>query len=372
MNQPLNVQQLGLSYGDLHVFNDVCFALESGEIGCLLGPSGCGKTSLLRAIAGFEQAHSGHIDIAGETVAGPQCWQAPEQRQVGMVFQDFALFPHLTVAANIAFGLEQNKAKQGEFASKAQREARVTQLLELVNLSQYANAYPHQLSGGQQQRIALARALAPKPALLLLDEPFSSIDTELREQLAVQIRAILKAEQTAAILVTHDQQEAFTIADRIGVMRDGRLRQWALAAEIYRRPADRVIAEFIGRGVFIDGIMSDARHAQTALGELPVDYVAAAVDAETSADEARSGQAVQVLIRPQQLSVNTDDGVLAQVEQTRFRGAVSDYHLRVEHEAGAQHLICEMPTRSQGSEHHSQQLKVRFNDRQALAYPHSS
>lgn len=365
MNQPLNVQQLGLSYGDLHVFNDVCFALESGEIGCLLGPSGCGKTSLLRAIAGFEQAHSGHIDIAGETVAGPQCWQAPEQRQVGMVFQDFALFPHLTVAANIAFGLEQSKAKADEFASKAQREARVTQLLDLVNLSQYATAYPHQLSGGQQQRIALARALAPKPALLLLDEPFSSIDTELREQLAVQIRAILKAENTAAILVTHDQQEAFTIADRIGVMRDGRLRQWALAAEIYRRPADQVIAEFIGRGVFIDGVMSDAQHATTALGELAVDFV----DGGHQDSSATAGRAVQVLIRPQQLSVDTEQGVIAHVEQSRFRGAVSDYHLRIDDGNKAQHLICEMPTRSQANAIDATTIKVRFNDDQALAYP---
>lgn len=320
--QPLVLHEVSVAYAHHPVVDGISFSLESDEIGCLLGPSGCGKTSLLRAIAGFEQPRAGRIQIAGETVAGPDRWRAPEERRVGMVFQDFALFPHLNVVANIAFGLRQ--------LSSVQREQRVRELLALMSLEAYAEAFPHQLSGGQQQRVAVARALAPKPALLLLDEPFSSIDTDLREQLAIQIRSVLKAESMAAILVTHDQQEAFAFADRIGVVHDGRLRQWASATALYQHPADAFVAEFIGRGVLIGGHLSAANSVSTALGELPCQSTVANI-----------GQSVRVLIRPEQLAVARAEGQLATIIERRFRGACYQCRVRL---AGGEMVLCQVPS----------------------------
>ena len=224
----LVIEQLALSYGQQQVLQQVSLQLASGQLGCLLGPSGSGKSSLLRAIAGFEQADSGQISLAGQLLSASGHHLPPQHRQVGMVFQDFALFPHLTVADNIAFGLA------GQ--SKLQQQQRVTALLALVGLSALANRYPHQLSGGQQQRVALARALAPKPRLLLLDEPFSGLDADLRQQLAADVAAILRAEQISALLVTHDQQEAFALADQIGVLSGGRLLQWDTPLKLYQQP----------------------------------------------------------------------------------------------------------------------------------------
>ncbi|HSJ47486.1 MAG TPA: ABC transporter ATP-binding protein, partial [Gammaproteobacteria bacterium] len=229
MNKPdtaaplLEVDRIRVRYGDLPVVEDMSFHLDQGRIGCLLGLSGCGKTTVLRAIAGFEPVSEGEIRLGGQVVSRPGWSLAPEQRQVGMVFQDFALFPHLTIADNIAFGIRQQAASR--------REARVLELLELVGLGAYARGYPHQLSGGQQQRVALARAIAPRPALMLLDEPFSSMDKDLREQLAREVRAILRHEWIKPGLVTHDQLEAFLMADEIGVMHAGRLEQWGSAYE---------------------------------------------------------------------------------------------------------------------------------------------
>ncbi len=221
---------------------DVSFNLAAGEIGVLIGPSGCGKTTLLRTVAGLERVESGTITLAGETVSSAALHQPAEARRIGMVFQDFALFPHLDVAQNVAFGLSH--------LSKSDRETRVDEVLQLVGLDHSHRNYPHQLSGGQQQRVALARALAPSPRLLLLDEPFSSLDVDLRERLAHEVRGILKAAGATALFVTHDQLEAFAIGDRIGVMHHGRLHQWDDAYALYHRPATRFVADFIGHGVF--------------------------------------------------------------------------------------------------------------------------
>ena len=230
--------------GDTKVVVDgLSLELASGEIGCLLGASGCGKTTVLRAIAGFEPLLAGRAELQGEVIADARAGQPPEQRRVGMMFQDYALFPHLDVAANVAFGLNR--------MPRAQRGERVREMLELVGLEQSADAYPHELSGGQQQRVALARALAPGPALLLLDEPFSNLDIDTRQRLAGELRGLLKAAGTTVLMVTHDQSEAFAMADRIGVMERGRILQWDSAQALYRRPADRFVADFIGRGSLV-------------------------------------------------------------------------------------------------------------------------
>ena len=229
------------------VLHQIDFKLASGEILGLLGPSGCGKTTLLRIIAGFETPTSGEVYLEGNCVSGATGLIPPERRQTGMVFQDYALFPHLTIADNIAFGL-QHKSQQ---LSRSQIKERVTEVLHLVGLIGLERRYPHELSGGQQQRIALARALAPRPNLILLDEPLSNLDVQVRQRLRYEIRHILKATGTAAIFVTHDQEEAMAISDRIGVMHQGRLEQIGTPEEIYRAPASRFVAEFVTQANFL-------------------------------------------------------------------------------------------------------------------------
>lgn len=217
----------------------VSLALERGDLLALLGPSGCGKTTLLRLIAGFEYLQSGTVEIAGRKVAGSGCWVPPEQRCLGMVFQDYALFPHLTVAENIGFGLK-------KYAGDA-----VSRLLKLVGLMGLEKRYPHELSGGQQQRVALARALAPQPQLVLLDEPLSNLDVQVRLRLREEVRDILQATQTSGIFVTHDQEEALAIADHVGVMRCGKLEQLGTPQEVYTQPASRFVAEFVTGANFV-------------------------------------------------------------------------------------------------------------------------
>ena len=225
------------------VVQRLSLCLPRGEIGALLGASGCGKTTALRAIAGFEPVAEGRIVLGGVELARGGNALAPEQRHIGMMFQDYALFPHLDVARNVGFGLARWPRRE--------REARVAEMLALVGLPDRAGAWPHELSGGQQQRVALARALAPSPALLLLDEPFSNLDIDTREHLAAELRAILRRTGTTALLVTHDQAEAFAMADAIGVMDRGRILQWADAATLYARPVDPFVAGFIGRGCVV-------------------------------------------------------------------------------------------------------------------------
>lgn len=237
----LALAHLRLAYetpkGLTDVVHDLSLTLERGQIGCLLGASGCGKSTVLRAIAGFEPLRAGHISLFGRQLASASGHLPPERRHVGMMFQDYALFPHLTVAANVGFGLNR--------LGRAQRQARVLAMLELVGLQDTADRHPHELSGGQQQRVALARALAPAPDLLLLDEPFSNLDVNTREHLAVEVRNILKSTDHTAILVTHNQAEAFAIADRIGVMHEGRILQWDTPANLRDNPVNEFVARFL-------------------------------------------------------------------------------------------------------------------------------
>lgn len=223
--------------------NAVTLKLYEGEILGLLGPSGCGKTTLLRLIAGFECPQSGTIELAGQTVAGNGQWLPPERRDVGMVFQDYALFPHLTLAGNVSFGLK-NRRRFRRYTPK-QIQQRVQEAIALVGLEGLENRYPHELSGGQQQRVALARALAPQPSLVLLDEPLSNLDVQVRLRLRQEVRDILKQTGTSAVFVTHDQEEALSICDQVAVIRSGQIEQFGTPEVIYREPASRFVAEFV-------------------------------------------------------------------------------------------------------------------------------
>lgn len=248
----LQIDQVSVSYprASAPAVQSVSLGLQAGQLGVLIGPSGSGKTTLLRAIAGLEHPQSGRILLDQQILDGPGIRIAAEQRRIGMVFQDFALFPHLSVAANIGFGLREG--------SKQQRSQRVQEMLALVGLTGMQDKFPHQLSGGQQQRVALARALAPQPRLLLLDEPFSSLDVELRERLADDVRNILKQAGATALMVTHDQMEAFAVGDVVGVMQQSHLEQWDQPYALYHRPATRFVADFIGHGVFVPGTLLQA------------------------------------------------------------------------------------------------------------------
>jgi iron(III) transport system ATP-binding protein len=233
------------------VLQEVAFRLPQGDILGIVGPSGCGKTTLLRIIAGFEQPDSGRIRIGGQVVAGEGQWVPPERRGVGLVFQDFALFPHLNVLANVMFGLQSPAVASKRQAYHQQARERAYEVLRLVGLEDYVHRYPHELSGGQQQRVALARALAPKPSLILLDEPLSNLDVQTRYYLREEIRKILKQTRTSAIFVTHDQEEALSLSDWVAVMRGGRIEQWGSPEEVYREPATRFVAEFITQANFL-------------------------------------------------------------------------------------------------------------------------
>ena len=305
----LEIDQISVRYGAVAVVQALSCQVAQGRIGCLLGPSGCGKTTVLRAIAGFEPVATGEIRLRGKVVSRPNWALAPERRLVGMVFQDFALFPHLSVADNVAFGIRKLGA--------AQRDARVAELLELVGLGAYARVYPHQLSGGQQQRVALARAIAPRPNLLLMDEPFSSMDVELREQLAREVRGILRHEGITAVLVTHDQMEAFAMADEIGVMQRGRLEQWGSAYDLYHRPVSRFVADFIGQGVLLPGKVLNANQVETELG-----IITGKVAPDMAPDTA-----VDVLVRPDDIIHDDASPRLTQVCDKAFRGAEFLYTL---------------------------------------------
>ena len=248
----LSVSQVSLVYPQSPnaVLSQASLTLAQGQIACLLGASGCGKTSLLRCIAGFETPSEGSIYLGKIQAFGKQQVLPVERRRIGMVFQDYALFPHLTVAANIGFGLKNSQIDHHQHASI------IHDTLRLLGLLSEAEKYPHQISGGQQQRVAIGRAIAPKPALLLLDEPFSNLDLHLRERLAHDLRQLLKSQNITALMVTHDQQEAFAFADMIGVMNQGKIEQWGSADSIYRQPETDYVANFIGDGVVLTQIQA--------------------------------------------------------------------------------------------------------------------
>jgi len=315
----------------------VSLGLQQGQVGVLIGPSGCGKTSLLRAVAGLERCANGRVAIDGAVLsdAASGLHLAPEQRQIGMVFQDYALFPHLSVADNVAFGVAG--------LARAARQQRVQQMLDLVGLGHAAKRAPHQLSGGQQQRVALARALAPKPRLLLLDEPFSSLDVDLRERLAQEVRVILKDSGTTALLVTHDQLEAFAVGDVIGVMNKGHLEQWDDAYTLYHRPASRFVAQFIGHGVFAPAQIVACAHGpcvHTPVGEL--DDVAGC-----PLPEAFPNGECDVLLRADDIVHDDASPVRALIERKAFRGSEFLLTLRLE---GGQRVMAHVPS------HHDHQV----------------
>jgi iron(III) transport system ATP-binding protein len=313
----LQLENVRHAYGGHEAVRGVSLALERGAIGCLLGPSGCGKTTTLRAIAGFERITAGEIRVGGVTVSGPGVHVSPERRRVGMVFQDGSLFPHLRVAENVAFGLRALAA--------GARAARVAELLAVVGLADLGRKYPHELSGGQQQRVALARALAPRPELILLDEPFSSLDVDLRERLSIEVRHILKRSGMTAVLVTHDQHEAFAMADEVGVLRDGRIEQWSTAYDLYHRPANPFVADFVGEGVLVPGRAVTAREVEIELGRLPSDAGDAGPGCTACAGTCR----VEVLLRPDDVVHDEDAPTRAEVVAKAFRGAEFLYTLRL-------------------------------------------
>ena len=279
---------------------DLTLELAKGEILALLGPSGCGKTTTLRLIAGFERPDTGTVGIGGRIMTDPMTFVPPEQREVGVVFQEYTLFPHLTVEANIAFGLQRLGSQH--------RNQRVKEMLEMVGLAPLARRYPHELSGGQQQRVALARALAPHPSILLLDEPFSNLDTDLRTQMLREVYSILRGLGTTAIFITHDQEEAFTVADRVAVLNQGRLEQLGRPEEIYHLPATRFVARFVGK-------------ANCLLGRVVAEGIATPLGIVPNTPGLPEGARVEVMVRPDQIELTPDPAGDAVVMSCRFRGA---------------------------------------------------
>ena len=308
----LDVKNVSASHMKLDILDRVNLRVNAYDIVCLLGPSGCGKTTLLRSIAGLHKIDQGSIEVENKVISTPQNSLAAEARNIGMMFQDLALFPHLTIFDNVAFGIR-----------KLQRtyvQQQVEHVLDLVEIdAKHHRKYPHELSGGQQQRVALARALAPKPSILLLDEPFSSLDPDLREQLATQVRDILKQEKMTAVLVTHDQLEAFAVADWIGVMEHGKIVQFDTPYNIYHEPVSRFVADFVGLGNLIPATILDSNSIETVFGKLngPVDSTF------------KTGEIVDLLVRPDDIPHDDTSQVTAIVEDKRFLGAEFLYTLRL-------------------------------------------
>ncbi|MFM8665197.1 MAG: ABC transporter ATP-binding protein [Betaproteobacteria bacterium] len=353
----LQVDQATLRYPGAHrpAADGVSLSLTTGQIGVLIGPSGCGKTSLLRGIAGLERLSEGRISVRERLLSGPGQHLAPEDRQIGMVFQDYALFPHLSEAENVAFGIKHLAA--------GQRSRRVAELLDVVGLAHAAQRAPHQLSGGQQQRIALARALAPGPQLLLLDEPFSSLDVDLRERLAHDLRTILKQTGTTALFVTHDQQEAFALGDVIGVMHRGRLEQWDSPYELYHRPATRFVAEFIGHAVFTPAQIVLCAHGpcvHTPLGEIDNPN-------ECPLPSAYPDGRCDVLLRADDILHDDDSPVKGRIERKAFRGSEFLYTLRL---ATGEQVLTHVP--SHHDHHLGEWIGIRLQMDHVVTFPRIS
>jgi iron(III) transport system ATP-binding protein len=308
----LQLSDITCNYGRENAVQNVSISVNPGAQVCLLGPSGCGKTTILRAIAGFQSISTGTIHIGGQQVCGPNMNLPPEQRRVGMVFQDHALFPHLTVEENVASGLRR--------LSVQDRQRNMRELLERMGLRSHAARYPHELSGGQQQRVALARALAPKPLLLLMDEPFSNLDLDLRERMGQEISDELKENNITCVMVTHDQNDAFALGDEVGVMSAGSIIQWDTPYNLYHQPVDRFVADFIGNGVFLQGEVISSQSVQTKLSKLT----------RTNRLQWPVGTEVEVLIRPDDVVHDLDRAIEAVVVRRAFKGAEILYTLKVE------------------------------------------
>jgi iron(III) transport system ATP-binding protein len=331
--------------------------LRQGQIGVLIGPSGCGKTSLLRAVAGLERCDAGRIAMGGVVLsdASASVHLPPESRRIGMVFQDYALFPHLSVSDNVAFGVQH--------LARAERAERVQQMLDLVGLGHAARRAPHQLSGGQQQRIALARALAPQPQLLLLDEPFSSLDVDLRERLAQEIRVILKDSGTTALFVTHDQFEAFALGDVIGVMQRGHLEQWDDAYNLYHRPVSRFVAQFIGHGVFTPARIE--RGGAGAVVHTPLGDLADVQ--ECPLPDAYPAGECDVLLRADDIVHDDASPVKACIERKAFRGSEFLYTLRL---ASGEQVMAHVP--SHHDHHLGEWIGIRAEVDHVVTFPRAA
>ncbi len=342
----LKVENISAGYGQQRVVASLSFHVNRGEIISLLGPSGCGKTTALRAIAGFEPITEGQILIAQKLASAPGMTIPPEQRSIGMVFQDYALFPHLTITENIAFGLRKRPA--------VDRKVQVEHLLDATGLGGMGDRYPHELSGGQQQRVALARALAPRPTLLLMDEPFSNLDVELRERLSVEVRDLLKSEGISGILVTHDQHEAFAVSDKVGVMRDGTILQWDTPYNLYHEPSHRFVADFIGQGRFIPGIVRSPETFETELGLLR---------GNRSCTRA-IGTTVEILIRPDDVVPDEHGEIEAVVKDKAFKGAEILYTLEL---STGTRLLSLFP--SHYDHHLGDTVRVRMDAEHLICFP---
>lgn len=323
----LEVKHAAVDFGPSHVLSDISFQLAQGEIGCLLGSSGCGKTTLLRSIAGFEKLTTGEIAINQSVLSGRRRHVSAEQRNIGMVFQDYALFPHLSVLKNVMFGLRAN----------GQSEQKALALIERVGLAGKEKHMPHQLSGGEQQRVALARALAPEPVLLLLDEPFSNLDVSLRERLGHEVREIIKESNTTALMVTHDQMEAFAIADKVGVMNGGQIEQWDSAYNIYHCPNSLFVAGFVGQGSLVEGELLDCGTVKTELGVFEQNENNFC-EPETGC---QAGKRVKVLLRPDDIIHDDDSPLQAVVMKKSFRGADFMYSLGL---PNGETVLCLVPS----------------------------
>jgi iron(III) transport system ATP-binding protein len=304
----IDVRQISKSFNETQAVRKCDLQVSAGEILALLGPSGSGKTTLLRLIAGFERPDEGRIIVNDRVIVDVSsgAWVAPEDRGVGMVFQDYALFPHLTAAQNVRFGLRKS--------GKTDRDARVAELLRLTEMQHCAERYPHELSGGQQQRVALARALAPRPGVVLLDEPFNGLDPDFRPQMRREIAAILRRLRTAAVLVTHDQEEALGMADHVAVIRDGEMQQVGTPEDVYYSPKTMFVASFVGHADFIPGVVCNAQ-IETEIGNF------------ARPPDLRDGQ-VKVMIRHEAVNASAG-GILATVEEREFLGGEILYRLRL-------------------------------------------
>jgi iron(III) transport system ATP-binding protein len=342
----LETEDIRVGYGDQLVVQDLSFTVNRGEIVSLLGPSGCGKTTALRAVAGFEPLRAGRILIAGHPASTPSDTLPPEKRAIGMVFQDYALFPHLTIAQNIGFGLRKRAA--------VDRRVQIDHLLDATGLQGLGDRYPHELSGGQQQRVALARALAPRPTLLLMDEPFSNLDVDLRERLSVEVRDILKSEGISGILVTHDQHEAFAVSDKVGVMSEGRLLQWDSPYNLYHRPNSRFVADFVGQGRFILGKVSGQARFDTELGQL----------VGNAACNQPQGSEVDILIRPDDIVPDRDGDIEAVITDRAFKGAEILYTLEL---PSGTRLLSLFP--SHHDHHRGERVRVRMDAEHLICFP---
>lgn len=305
----LALQKVTCSYqAGFPAIQNISLSAAQGEIICLLGPSGCGKTTTLRAIAGFETLVSGEIYLNGQVVSSHSKHIPPERRRIGMVFQDYALFPHLRVVDNIAFGLTH--------LPSSERLERVKHVLSLTGLSQLERRFPHELSGGQQQRVALARALAPQPVLLLLDEPFSNLDPDMTYKMRGELHQLLKETKTTAVLVTHDHEEAFTMADHVAVLQEGSLAQFDTPENIYHLPTSQFVAEFVGQADFIPGVIEDGV-PMTEIGQFP------------KPEQYQGGKEVWLLIRPDDIGIADPGKGTATIESRQFRGSENLYTIRL-------------------------------------------